>query len=87
MKAIIDDREHAVDFFELYSNFRVIRDKVLDNYDKIAGIREKNNYYHQYRVELISAMEVKEQQAFERNEDLASVQNEDLVKVLSEPIK
>lgn len=45
MKNLLEGRETAVDFMELYNNFRIIRDKVIEKYDSIAGIREKNHYY------------------------------------------
>ncbi|EAS06098.2 amine-terminal domain guanylate-binding protein (macronuclear) [Tetrahymena thermophila SB210] len=83
MKTLLENRETAVDFMELYTNFRAIRDNVLEKYDSIAGIREKNQYYHQYRMELINHMESREQQAFEQNEEIASTQNDLLIQDLT----
>ncbi|KAL4433549.1 hypothetical protein ABPG74_002946 [Tetrahymena malaccensis] len=83
MKNLLENRETAVDFMELYTNFRTIRDNVLEKYDSIAGIREKNQYYHQYRMELINHMESREQQAFEQNEEIASTQNDLLIQDLT----
>lgn len=57
---------------EIFHILQSIRDVTLDKYNIIAGIREKNEFYHDYQTKLKQIINSKELKVLDINEQINS---------------
>ena len=63
--------DDSMKFLELYGIMKQVRDGSMEKYQSIAGIREKNEFYNDYRDKLKKYIDEKETRIFEMNDDIA----------------
>lgn len=84
LEKVFSEQQSAMLFETIYDKLQDIRDLALEHYFKIAGIRQKNQFYQQYKELLFKQIDNKEQQIMDTNEQMAQNSNTQLLQQLTQ---
>ncbi|CAD8099791.1 unnamed protein product [Paramecium primaurelia] len=79
--------DEAKSFEEIFQILKKIRDESFQTFHYIAGIREKNNHFEEYKKKLLDFMTEKENLAIRLNDDMNNTKNEEVIAEVSQKLK